>query len=363
MCYSRALPSLGDRGTAQPFSRNGRPLSGVASYSPNVANGNTTTLGYLMGETYMAANGRPEAGSAVEARILDGYGGSAVNFAYHMARLSHPVRCITHAGNDEHGRGMMAELRSVGVDVLPIVRGRSARIVIEVDRNAERSFYVDVRDCMEVRRRDISNEMLNNTDVLFATSYQLFYEPSAKAAGYVLDGAAKRGCFTVLDASSAWEISNYGVDRYREQLDRFRPSILLASRGEADIMGIVTDRPETLPAGVTLAIIHDGGRNAVALSPDLARPISVPAIQVRKVVDTTGAGDAFNAGIVSSLLHRSSTPQELADSIRNPQILRSALRSGHRLAASVVQNLGSRAVPQRIYSELQNRTELRELIG
>jgi 2-dehydro-3-deoxygluconokinase len=56
-------------------------------------------------------------------------------------------------------------------------------------------------------------------------------------------------------------------------------------------------------------------------------PLTVPAVKVDKVVDTTGAGDSFNGGYLSAR-------------IKGESILEAA-RKGHRFASQVVQNRGA----------------------
>ena len=57
---------------------------------------------------------------------------------------------------------------------------------------------------------------------------------------------------------------------------------------------------EAQAAGAALVVVTSGERGAIAVEAD--RSWSQPALPVPRVVDTLGAGDAFIAGFISSLL-------------------------------------------------------------
>ena len=81
--------------------------------------------------------------------------------------------------------------------------------------------------------------------------------------------------------------------------------------------------------GVSEVVIKQGQKGCLVIAdPGMVEaPLTVPAVKVDKVVDTTGAGDSFNGGYLSAR-------------IKGESILEAA-RKGHRFASQVVRNRGA----------------------
>jgi len=81
--------------------------------------------------------------------------------------------------------------------------------------------------------------------------------------------------------------------------------------------------------GVSEVVIKQGPKGSLVIAePGVVQAaITVPAVEIAKVVDTTGAGDSFNGGYLSAR-------------IKGESIL-DAARKGHRFAAQVIQYRGA----------------------
>jgi len=96
----------------------------------------------------------------------------------------------------------------------------------------------------------------------------------------------------VLDTMSHW------ISDERPALEALlaRAHILLVNQEEADLLG----GPEVLlERGPAWVVVKRGGAGAVAYGP--AMELTVPAAPVARVIDPTGAGDAFAGGLLASL--------------------------------------------------------------
>ena len=90
-----------------------------------------------------------------------------------------------------------------------------------------------------------------------------------------------------------------------------------------------------LPGATRIAVLTKGGQGATAITRSLE--ISVPAVEAQ-VVDTVGAGDAFNAGILSGLRQRG-----FLDKKKLQRISDEGLRFSMEFAAQVTAITVSRA--------------------
>jgi sugar/nucleoside kinase (ribokinase family) len=121
-----------------------------------------------------------------------------------------------------------------------------------------------------------------------------------------------------MDASSASVIQAWGASETCDRIRAWAPDILLCNELEAAVLGGV-DGLRGLARSVT--IVKQGPRPALILAAG-AEIVEVPAVDDRAVSDTTGAGDAFAAGVLLAAV-------EGRDWI-------AAVESGHRSAREAI---------------------------
>jgi sugar/nucleoside kinase (ribokinase family) len=116
-----------------------------------------------------------------------------------------------------------------------------------------------------------------DTDVLHLSGYALLREPTASAAEHAVELARGAGARISLDLS-AWSLVD---EPFRERARRIAPDVVLATERERDTFGPL-DSEWVVKRGA--AGVRVGGVNHPALP--------------TKIVDATGAGDAFAAGFL-----------------------------------------------------------------
>jgi 2-dehydro-3-deoxygluconokinase len=93
-------------------------------------------------------------------------------------------------------------------------------------------------------------------------------------------------------------------------------SIVTASRSEAALLTAEDNAADAAAAlaglGPRIVVIRDETLGAVASTSPRKPPIVVPGQVARRAVDAVGAGDAFNAGLIASLLEDQSLPDAIA---------------------------------------------------
>jgi sugar/nucleoside kinase (ribokinase family) len=101
-----------------------------------------------------------------------------------------------------------------------------------------------------------------------------------------------------IDLSSAALINDIGAAPFGRLIAGLRPDVVLANELEADCLG---GPPEVAVLGAAVTVVKQGAAPALLYVAG-ADPLEVPATPLRDVRDTTGAGDAFAAGLLSGLL-------------------------------------------------------------
>jgi ribokinase len=273
-------------------------------------------------------SGAPAPGSDRPAAISSRGGGAGANVAVHLAQLGTPVVLAGCIGDDPAGTALAAELTGAGVRLaLRTVQGvPTGTIVSLVEPGGQRSMLADRGANLHLRPSDIPAPFRGGH--LHLSGYTLL-DPGPRDAGLAaLEAAVAAGCTVSVDPASTGPLTRYGVDRWLA--DTSGATLLLPNADEARLL---TGCADVGDAARALARRHR--IVAVSLGPDGALWASGDDLVHRPahptdVVDTTGAGDAFAAGLLAGWL---GTPEV------SPA---AALDAGLARAAGVVRRPGAR---------------------
>jgi sugar/nucleoside kinase (ribokinase family) len=253
------------------------------------------TVGDLVEDIVVRLGGPVNEATDTEAHVVRRRGGSAANLAVSVVRAGHPARFIGQVGDDPQGAALVDQLRAEGIDVVARRGGRTGTIIVLLDHLGERTMLTDRGACTSLDHPDRS--WLDGLTTLHVPAYSLVGEPLARTTATLIGWAHDRDIPVSVDASSSSLIEDFGADALLELLAELRPTVLLCNAAEADALGDGVD-----PAGIgaRLTVIKRGADPAVLLQPDQHRA-EVPALVLEGVRDTTGAGDAFAAGLLVAL--------------------------------------------------------------
>jgi sugar/nucleoside kinase (ribokinase family) len=263
--------------------------------------------------------------AAIEARP----GGSAANQAVWMARCGLDVIFAGRAGADDaefHRR----ELARFGVEpwLAADQSAATGSIVVLVGRDGERTMITDRGANLRLRVADVPAALLEGAALLHLTGYTFFHPEPRGVALMLIAEAARRGIPFTVDPGSAAFLEALEPGAFPEALkpgafpeapkpgafpEALEPGTFLDwTRGAAiclpnrDEAAVLTGESE--PAAMAAALARHYGAVALKLGADGALraagdgpPVRIPA-KPAAVRDTTGAGDAFCAGLLAAWL-------------------------------------------------------------
>ena len=268
-------------------------------------------------------------------------GGAVFNTAIALGRLGAPTSFFSGLSADFFGDMLRARLADAGVDASPCVtaaRPCTLAFVRLVAGQATYAFYDE----------NTAGRLLTEADLPSVTAKACFFggislvaEPCGGAYEAMMGRARAAGAVTMIDPNiRPGFIQNEAA--YRARLGRMlamadivKLSVedlgwLARGDGEGFVQGLIA-------GGTALVLVTDGGKGATAVS---ARHRVVEPARRVAVVDTVGAGDTFNAGVLASL----STAGLLSRAglaALDESAIRAALRLGSAAAAVTVSRAGA----------------------
>jgi sugar/nucleoside kinase (ribokinase family) len=227
-------------------------------------------------------------GADVPARVRTSPGGAGANTAVWLAHLGADVVLAARVGADDAGRAAAAHLAGAGVrPVLVVDRECPTCTVVVLLEGGERTMLSDRGAAARLTPADLP--AFDGADHVHVSGYVLL-DASSRAAGLAALAAARAaGLTTSVDPQAAPALGPAftgwvrGVD------------LLLPNADELAALG----GPDALRDVVGAVAVTDGPRGASWI--DGAGRWAAPAPEVT-VVDPTGAGDAFDAGLLVAWL-------------------------------------------------------------
>ena len=284
-------------------------------------------VGDLMLDVVVIPSRPLERGTDVPGKVALRQGGSAANTARWLARLGARSTLVTAVGRDPAGRALVESLRDDGVTVRSIrVAGKpTGRIGVVVMFGGERSFVADRGAADELRPDDLKPSWFV-ANLIHLPAYSLIGSPLGDAGRRSIELARAEGALVSLDLASAAPLLAKGRRAARRLVDDAAPDLLFSTAAEAEAFLGGYDFAGLLDAA-PLAVVKRGAGGATILARGDAAPLRFDvATPAMTTTDTTGAGDAFDAGFLMSFL------SEPPDGRSRPAALRRAALAGHRAA-------------------------------
>jgi len=286
-------------------------------------------VGDLMMDVVLTASGRLQVGTDVPGTVTLRRGGSAANTAAWLARLGARSTLIASVGRDRAGRALVDAIRGEGVTarVVRVAGARTGRIGVIVEAGGERSFVADRGAADLLGPGDLDPSWFERAQLVHLPGYSLINEPLAEAGRAALRLARDAGALVSLDLASIGPLLARGRRAAMQLVRTTAPDLLLATGHEAEAL-LGGYRVESLLDLAPVAVVKRGAKGAsvLALAGDDRLRFEV-ATEHLVAADTTGAGDAFDAGFIVAWLAAREAGRSL------PAGLQRAALAGHRAAA------------------------------
>ncbi|MEE2745739.1 MAG: adenosine kinase [Pseudomonadota bacterium] len=227
-------------------------------------------------------------------------GGSAANTRACLASLGGTGAFCGKVSNDNPGKIFKEDIQKLGIyfETLPnIGKPATARSFIFVTPDAERTMQTYLGACVELGPDDINETTISNSAVTYLEGY-LWDPPQAKEA-FIKAAAIAHDA----DRKVALSLSDpFCVSRHREELLSFiteHVNILFGNEEEIKTLLSIdnfTEAAVKMEKYVEIAALTRGKFGSLVVGKDAFHEIE--ACPVEKVIDTTGAGDAYAAGFL-----------------------------------------------------------------
>ncbi|WP_377193966.1 carbohydrate kinase family protein [Ruegeria meonggei] len=272
-------------------------------------------------------------------------GGAIFNTAIALGRLDAPVGMLTGLSSDMFGQQMAAALRASHVDASQVIRSDRPTTLAFVqlqDGHATYSFMDENSAGRMLTPEDMPTQ-LPAVSALYFGGISLACEPCADAYAALLDRHGSDRAVMLDPNIRPGFIQDQ--TRYRTRLNRMIAQADIVKVSDEDLDWIVPGPesisekvPLLLQSGPSVIIVTRGGDGASGFLAD-GSETSVP-VQPVQVVDTVGAGDTFNAGVLAEL-ERSGHLTKTALRAIATDTLRAALTKGAEVAAITVSRAGA----------------------
>lgn len=230
-------------------------------------------------------------------------GGSAANTVAGIANMGGTAAYIGKLRNDQLGAIFRHDLRSLGVHFAtpPSTDGpSSARCLILVTSDAQRSMNTYLGACVNLTESDVDDALIRQCKITYLEGY-LFDKPPAQAALLrackIARGSGRQTALTLSDP--------FCVERHRDAfraLVKNNVDILFANEHELVSLYQTSSFEEAMAMADQECPLVIGTRSeAGAIIAHNKELIKIAAENVPHVVDTTGAGDLFAAGFLYGL--------------------------------------------------------------
>ncbi|GER70314.1 ribokinase [Weizmannia acidilactici] len=242
-----------------------------------------TVIGSCSMDLVVTAERRPLAGETVIGNSFQTVpGGKGANQAVAAARLGAEVTMVGRVGDDVYGEKILENLRKNGVNIqfmMPVANCASGTAHITLAEGDNSIIFVKgANDFVTPEYLEKTEEAVTSTDIVLIQQ-----EIPVKTVEYAAELCSRHRIPLLLNPAPARSVSGELIGR---------AAFITPNEHECDVLFNGMPRSEALKQFPNKLIITEGKNGARFFNG--SREIVVPAFPV-EAVDTTGAGDTFNA--------------------------------------------------------------------
>lgn len=272
-------------------------------------------------------------------------GGAVFNTAIALGRLGVQTGMLTGLSKDMFGHQLIDALKASHVDTRHVIKSERPTTLAFVhlqDGHATYSFF-DENSAGRMLITDDLPDLPDEVSSLYFGGISLAAEPGANTYAALLEKEGK-GRAVMIDPNIRPQFIS-DIDAYRTRLDRMMALADIVKVSDEDLNWMVPsplslrEKVRTvLEAGPNAVILTRGGEGATGFLTD-GTEVTAPAARV-DIVDTVGAGDTFNAGVLAKLYELGALQKAKLKTL-SADVIFQALTHGARVAAVTVSRAGA----------------------
>ncbi|NNE89915.1 MAG: carbohydrate kinase [Silicimonas sp.] len=272
-------------------------------------------------------------------------GGAVFNTSIALGRLGVQTGMLTGLSTDMFGQQLADALKASHVDTTHVVaseRPTTLAFVRLQDGHATYSFF-DENSAGRMLGIDELPDISAEVSSLYFGGISLACEPGASTYATLLEREGKTRAVMVDPNIRPQFIQD--IDTYRARLDGMMVMADIVKVSDEDLnwmlpspLSLKEKVEVVLDRGPSVVILTRGGEGATGFLGD-GTVVTVPAHRV-EIVDTVGAGDTFNAGVLAKLYELGALQKSKLKTL-SADALTQALEHGARVAAVTVSRAGA----------------------
>ena len=232
-------------------------------------------------------------------------GGDAFNQAINLSSLGYKIKLCGKVGNDGIGRFLLneAEIHNIDIKHITIDQTTPTSItIVLVNQNGERNFIGNANGTnSKLVLENIDTSCFKGAKIVSLGSLYGSLTLTGEVAKIIFQKAKEEGCITVCDIMHSDRHSLEDAKQAFPYIDYFIPNlqeaIELTKENEKEK---ICEKLHNL--GIKNVIIKTGKEGCYLSTSEYNKQIPAFEVEKEKVIDTTGAGDAFVSGFITGLL-------------------------------------------------------------
>lgn len=261
-------------------------------------------IGDLVWDVLVKPDTQLHLGGDTTGRILMTPGGSAANVATWLARLGSHATFIGSVGKDVSGDLLIADMHRehVATHVVQLADYATSTIVVMIEPTGQRSMITNQGADFYLQSTHLPVDVLRTLAHLHVTAWSLFSEPPRTAVLDAVRIAKAAGATISFDPASYQMIDAMGRDVFLAMMDAMPIDIFFPNRDEAAIVA-GTDNHDAIASCLHArwpqmhVVMKRDADGCIVSTPHHRHVVTTTPVVA---VDSTGAGDSFNA----AFLHR-----------------------------------------------------------
>lgn len=249
--------------------------------------------------------------------FIRSYGGDTLNVIIAAARLGSSVAYLTKVGDDLFSKYLLNEWKGENVDISQILQLKNSFTgiyFIQLEKNGERSFqyYRKGSAASKMAPNDFDPSFFCQATVLYSSGItQALSVTNRRTVSKIFMEFKKRESmdkFVVYDPNYRPNLWSNDVTKAREAQEEILPfTDIVMPSFPSDAPLANAQSPENIiyyykKQGIDRTIVKLG-REGCLFTEDGGKTLHrMPALRIPTVIDTTGAGDAFNGGVLAGLI-------------------------------------------------------------